>query len=42
MQEAAFFAAAGQAGAPGATADLRRGDLVFWKGHVAIARDRDR
>jgi cell wall-associated NlpC family hydrolase len=19
--------------------DLRRGDLVFWKGHVAIARD---
>ena len=38
MQEAAFFAAAGQAGAP---ADLRRGDLVFWKGHVAIARDRN-
>jgi cell wall-associated NlpC family hydrolase len=22
-------------------ADLRRGDLVFWKGHVAIARDAD-
>ena len=22
-------------------ADLRRGDLVFWKGHVAIARDRE-
>jgi cell wall-associated NlpC family hydrolase len=21
--------------------DLRRGDLLFWKGHVAIARDRD-
>lgn len=21
--------------------DLRRGDLIFWKGHVAIARDRD-
>ena len=20
-------------------ADLRRGDLIFWKGHVAIARD---
>jgi cell wall-associated NlpC family hydrolase len=20
--------------------DLRRGDLIFWKGHVAIARDR--
>jgi cell wall-associated NlpC family hydrolase len=35
MQEAAL-------GAPVAgRADLRRGDLVFWKGHVAIARDRD-
>jgi cell wall-associated NlpC family hydrolase len=22
-------------------ADLRRGDLLFWKGHVAIVRDRD-
>ena len=22
-------------------ADLRRGDLLFWQGHVAIARDRD-
>jgi cell wall-associated NlpC family hydrolase len=22
-------------------ADLRRGDLVFWNGHVAIARDHD-
>ncbi len=22
-------------------AELRRGDLVFWKGHVAIVRDRD-
>ena len=21
------------------SADLRRGDLIFWKGHVAIARD---
>jgi cell wall-associated NlpC family hydrolase len=21
--------------------DLRRGDLLFWKGHVAIVRDRD-
>ncbi len=21
--------------------DLRRGDLVFWKGHVAIVRDRE-
>ena len=21
-------------------ADLRRGDLMFWKGHVAIVRDR--
>ena len=25
--------------AAGSPADLRRGDLVFWKGHVAIARD---
>jgi cell wall-associated NlpC family hydrolase len=24
------------------TFELRRGDLVFWSGHVAIARDRDR
>jgi cell wall-associated NlpC family hydrolase len=21
--------------------EIRRGDLIFWKGHVAIARDRD-
>ena len=27
-------------GAPIDLADLKRGDLVFWKGHVAIARDR--
>ncbi len=37
MQEAAL-------GAPAAAAadfsDLRRGDLVFWKGHVAIVRER--
>jgi cell wall-associated NlpC family hydrolase len=26
-------------GKPVALADLRRGDLIFWKGHVAIARD---
>src|SRR5215510_15599829 len=26
-------------GAPVAISDLRRGDLVFWKDHVAIARD---
>jgi hypothetical protein len=26
-------------GAPGALAALKRGDLVFWKGHVAIVRD---
>jgi cell wall-associated NlpC family hydrolase len=26
-------------GRPIALADIRRGDLVFWKGHVAIARD---
>ncbi len=29
-------------GAPAADhADLKRGDLVFWKGHVAIVRDRE-
>ncbi len=27
-------------GAPVDSADLQRGDLVFWKGHVAMARDR--
>jgi cell wall-associated NlpC family hydrolase len=32
MQEAAI-------GRPVALNDLRRGDLLFWKGHVAIARD---
>jgi cell wall-associated NlpC family hydrolase len=26
-------------GKPVSRGDLRRGDLVFWKGHVAIARD---
>ena len=26
-------------GKPVALADMRRGDLIFWKGHVAIARD---
>ena len=26
-------------GAPVALSDIRRGDLLFWKGHVAIARD---
>jgi cell wall-associated NlpC family hydrolase len=31
MQEAAI-------GAPASIAELRRGDLLFWKGHVAIAR----
>jgi cell wall-associated NlpC family hydrolase len=35
MQEAAL-------GVPVADrADLKRGDLIFWKGHVAIVRDRD-
>ncbi len=34
MQEAAL-------GRPCLAADLQRGDLVFWKGHVAIARDRE-
>jgi len=28
-------------GAPVQLTELRRGDLVFWKGHVAIARDTD-
>lgn len=32
MQETAL-------GQPASLAELRRGDLVFWKGHVAIARD---
>jgi cell wall-associated NlpC family hydrolase len=27
-------------GVPGDAADLQRGDLIFWKGHVAIVRDR--
>ncbi|HVX98802.1 MAG TPA: NlpC/P60 family protein [Pseudorhodoplanes sp.] len=35
MQESAIGAALGSA------TELRRGDLIFWKGHVAIARDRD-
>jgi cell wall-associated NlpC family hydrolase len=34
MQETALGAAV--SASPG---ELRRGDLVFWKGHVAIARD---
>lgn len=28
-----------QLGKPSSLSELRRGDLVFWKGHVAIARD---
>ena len=32
MQEAAL-------GEPASLSDLKRGDLLFWKGHVAIARD---
>ncbi len=32
MQEAAL-------GAPADLSDLQRGDLLFWKGHVALARD---
>lgn len=35
MQERALGAALD----PAASKDLRRGDLVFWKGHVAIVRD---
>jgi cell wall-associated NlpC family hydrolase len=27
-------------GAAADVSDVRRGDLIFWKGHVAIARDR--
>ena len=34
MQETAL-------GAPATLAGLQRGDLIFWKGHVAIARDAD-
>jgi hypothetical protein len=26
-------------GRPAAVSDLQRGDLVFWEGHVAIARN---
>ena len=26
---------------PPINSDLKRGDLVFWKGHVAIVRDRE-
>jgi cell wall-associated NlpC family hydrolase len=37
MQEKALGAAIA---AGGDYSDLRRGDLVFWKGHVAIVRDR--
>jgi cell wall-associated NlpC family hydrolase len=36
MQEAAL----GKAVTADAYSDLRRGDLMFWKGHVAIVRDR--
>ena len=34
MQEEALGTAAD-------ASDLLRGDLIFWKGHVAIVRDRD-
>jgi len=37
LQEAAL----GEALANWTTAELKRGDLLFWKGHVAIARDHD-
>jgi cell wall-associated NlpC family hydrolase len=37
MQEQALGSAIG--GASRALAQLRRGDLLFWKGHVAIVRD---
>ena len=35
MQEAAL----GRALSPAGAGELRRGDLIFWKGHVAIVRD---
>jgi cell wall-associated NlpC family hydrolase len=38
MQEAAF---ADPVAVAGDLSNLARGDLVFWKGHVAIARDRE-
>src|SRR6185312_16349636 len=28
-------------GRPASLADVRRGDLLFWKGHAAIARDKE-
>jgi cell wall-associated NlpC family hydrolase len=37
MQEAAV----GRALSESEAQELRRGDLIFWKGHVAIARDAD-
>lgn len=37
MQEAVL----GTALPPSQWRDLKRGDLIFWKGHVAIVRDRD-
>jgi cell wall-associated NlpC family hydrolase len=35
MQEAAL----GRALSPAQAGEPRRGDLIFWKGHVAIVRD---
>jgi cell wall-associated NlpC family hydrolase len=37
MQEAGLGTILG----PAQSSRLRRGDLIFWKGHVAIARDAD-
>jgi prepilin-type processing-associated H-X9-DG protein len=28
-------------GSPASASDMRRGDLLFWDGHVAIVRDAD-
>src|SRR5579872_23363 len=40
MQEQALGVPISHSGRGADLSDLRRGDLVFWKGHVAIARDR--
>jgi cell wall-associated NlpC family hydrolase len=40
MQERALGVPISHSGRGADLSDLRRGDLVFWKGHVAIARDR--
>jgi cell wall-associated NlpC family hydrolase len=41
MQEAAMVATMGAAISTADFSQLKRGNLVFWKGHVAIVRGRD-